>query len=124
MKIIVEDANKPTKKRWIILFFGAALAVMAAGVAVAAYGYYEIFAPVDKNSAALVEFSVAKGIGVKEISWQLEKAELIRSARWFQVYVWYKKQGSAMQAGQYALGQNFNASEIVGTITGGKPRFK
>ena len=33
MKIIVEDANKPTKKRWIILFFGAALAVMAAGVA-------------------------------------------------------------------------------------------
>ena len=120
MKIIVEDANKPIKNRWMVLFFGAALAVMAAGVAVTAYGYYEIFAPVDKNSAALVEFSVAKGIGVKEISWQLEKAELIRSARWFQVYVWYKKQGSAMQAGNYALGQNFNAPEIVGTITGGK----
>ena len=120
IKINVGNLDKPTKNRWVVLFFGAALAVIIAGIAVAAYGYYEIFVPVDKRNAAPVEFTVEKGIGVKEISWQLEKANLIRSARWFEAYIWYKKLSASMQAGKYALGQNFNAPQIAETIIGGK----
>ena len=113
------DQQFSGQRRRVILFFSAAIAIfLAAGFL--AYVYYEIYAPVDKNSMEPVEFVVDKGQGTKEISWRLEDAKLIRSAWWFQVYVWYKKQSSAMQAGEYALGQNFNVPEIVGTITGGK----
>lgn len=106
-------------RRRIILFFSAALVIFLA-LGTAAYAAYEIYTPVDRDNMETVEFIVAKGQGVKEISWQLEDARLIRSAWWFQAYVWYKKQGSALQAGKYALGRNFNVPEIVGTITGGK----
>lgn len=120
IKISVENANKPTKKRWIVLFLSAALLAVIVGVATAAYGYYEIFVPLDARRAAPVEFVVIKGQGVKEISQQLEKAKLIRSVWWFEIYVWYKKMGASMQAGKYAIGQNFNVSQIVNAITGGK----
>ncbi len=110
-----------SRPRRLILFFnGAALIVILSVGAIGAYAAYEIFVSMDKNSAAPVEFDVVKGQGVKEIAWQLADAKLIRSAWWFQVYVWYKGQAGAMQAGKYALGQNFNVPQIVETITGGK----
>ena len=119
IKIPVTQAAEPKKISRAFLFYGAAaLAVLAVGVL--AYAYYEIYVPVDRDSAEMAEFSVAKGIGVKEISWQLEDAKLIRSAWWFQTYVWYKDQGSALQAGKYALSPGFNVPQIVETMTGGK----
>ncbi|MDD2753714.1 MAG: endolytic transglycosylase MltG [Candidatus Portnoybacteria bacterium] len=119
IKIPVTQAAEPQKKSRAVLFYGlAALAVLAAGFL--AYAYYEIYVPVDKNSVETVEFTVTKGLGVKEISWQLEDAKLIRSAWWFETYIWYKKQSGDLQAGKYALGKSFSVPEIVGTITGGK----
>ena len=115
-----EDLNKPTKNRWIVLFYGVVPAVIVVGVAFVVYGYYEIFVPMDGRRAAPVEFTVTRGIGVKEISWQLAEAKLIRSVWWFKAYVWYKKLSGSMQAGKYALGQNFNVPQIVETIIGGK----
>lgn len=114
------QAAKTFKFQWAVLFYGAALFIVLLAGAIAAYVYYEVFVPIDKNSAAPVEFTVAKGKGVKEISWELQKANLIRSAFWFKVYAWYKKQSGSMQAGKYALGQNFNVPQITETITGGK----
>lgn len=115
---VTSEANF-TRRRRVILFLAAAIAIFLA-VGFLAYAYYEIYAPVNKNSMEAVEFTVVKGQGVKEIAWQLEKAKLIHNAGWFQVYVWYQKQSSAMQAGKYALGQNFNVPQIAAIITGGK----
>ncbi len=123
----MEDANLNNQseqqfsgqRRRVVLFLAVA-AVIFLVAATLVYAYYEIYTPVNKNNVEAVEFTVAKGQGVKEIAWQLASARLIRSAWWFKVYILYKKRSSAMQAGKYALGQNFNVPEIVGTITGGK----
>jgi len=109
-----------TRPRRLILFFSAAALVIFLAAGTLAYAYYELHTPVNKNNIKAVEFVVTKGQGVKEIAWQLADAKLIRSAWWFKVYVWYKNQGSAMQAGKYALGQNFNVPQITEVITGGK----
>lgn len=110
------------RSRRLILF--SAIIFLILGVISAAsfliYGWWEIYQPLDKENAKSVEFAVARGEGVKIIAANLKSAKLIRSTWWFEVYVWYQKQGSAMQAGKYALGQNFNVPQIVEVITGGK----
>lgn len=118
IKIPVVQASEPPKRSWFFLFYILAAAILA--VAVLVYAYYKVYVPVDRNSIETVEFTVAKGLGVKEISWRLEDAKLIRSAWWFQTYVWCKRQGADLQAGKYALSRSFSVPEIVGTITGGK----
>lgn len=119
IKIPVTQEPEPRKKSWFFLIYGlAALIILGAGVL--GYAYYEIYVPVDKNSVETVEFTVEKGLGVKEISWQLEDDKLIRSAWWFETYIWYIRQSGNLQAGKYALSQSFSVPEIVGTITGGK----
>ncbi len=123
----MEDANLNNQSQQqfsgqrcrVVLFLAATLVIFLA-IGVLAYAYYELYAPVNKNNVEAVEFVVAKGQGVKEIAGQLEGAKLIRSAWWFKIYVYYKKQSSAMQAGKYALGQNFNVPQIVEIIIGGK----
>lgn len=120
IKNCAAEIAEALKSRWVFLFsiVAALLAILA--VAISVYGYRGIYDPVDKNSAAAIEFMVTRGQGVKEIAQQLQEDDLIRSAWCFKLYVWYKKNGGALQAGKYSLGQNFNVPEIVNIITGGK----
>lgn len=94
-----------------------ALAVVAALVIIA---HRAVYLPVDKNNFDTVEFIVEKGQGVKEIGERLEQAGLISGARWFELYIWHKKQGGKLQAGKYALARNLNIPIVIEIITGGK----
>ena len=118
----VEIIAGPNRKRQAILvcLMGAVVVAILLAAVGAFYVGWVIYWPIDKTNLQAVEFTVEKGQGVKEISWQLEQANLIRSPWWFQTYVWLKRQGSRLQAGKYSLGQNYNVPEIVSTITGGK----
>ncbi len=114
----IEIIAGPNKKRAILFYVVGVVAVLI--LAGLVYVFCEIYVPVNKNNLQTVEITVAKGQGVKEISWQLADANLIRSSFWFQTYVWAKRQSSALQAGKYSLGQNFNIPQIVSMITGGQ----
>lgn len=86
----------------------------------AADAWYQIFVPVNGDNLEQSKFEVEKGSGVKEIAGKLRQENFIRSQFWFKTYVWYKKQGANLQAGEYLLSQNLNTPQILQIITGGK----
>ncbi|HRY52416.1 MAG TPA: endolytic transglycosylase MltG [Candidatus Portnoybacteria bacterium] len=109
-----------SKKKWLVFLLGLAALVVFLAAGSLGFAAWQVYQPSDKNNQQSFEFVVEKGFGVKEIAGKLEKNNLIRSAWWFEIYVWYKNQGSALQAGKYSLSPSFNIPEIVEVITGGK----
>jgi len=65
-------------------------------------------------------FTVDEGSSVKQISNDLQKDHLIRSAWAFQLYVHSKELNNLLQAGTYALSPSQNTVSIVTTLTRGK----
>ncbi len=119
-KITEKIKSVGSPKKWAVILISVVLFLILAGGGGAAYTYYQIFSPLDKNSFQTLIFVVEKGSGVKTISAKLQEENLIRSQFWFKTYVWYKDQGANLQAGQYALGPNLNIPEILDIITGGR----
>lgn len=103
----------------VILFVSAAI-ILAAALVLAGYVFYQIYMPVSRSTDIDVKFAVEKGRGVKEIGSELESQKLIRSAFWFEVYVWAKRESAYLQAGNYLLSPSFNIPDIASLITGGK----
>lgn len=84
------------------------------------YGFlrYQINTPLNANDEEIV-FTIEKGEGVKKIAANLEKADLIRGAFYFEMYVWFQSVGSKMQAGEYSLSSGLNIKEIAGKFMAG-----
>lgn len=115
----IQPAESPRKK-WLVFFIGFIILAVFLVVAGSAFAYAQFYWPKDKANQQTAEFLVEKGLGVKEIAALLEEQDLIRSAWWFETYVWAKGQGSALQAGKYSLSPSLNIPEIARIIAGGK----
>ena len=83
------------------------------------YFEWQINYPISQNSTEK-NFVIEKGEGVKEIAADLEKRGLIKSAFFFETYVWRKKIEKKLQAGEYLLRENMNIPEIVEILIKGK----
>lgn len=118
-----EEVIQPVKlvrKRWLVFLIGLAALIVFLAAGSLGFACWQVYQPSDRGNQQSLEFVVEKGFGVKEIARQLEEDKIIRSAWWLEIYVWYKDQGSALQAGKYSLSPSFNIPEIVEVITGGK----
>ena len=90
-------------------------------IAVSGWLYFEwqVNYPISQNSAEK-NFVIEKGEGVKEIATDLEKNGLIKSAFYFETYVWREKIEKKLQAGEYLLKENMPISEIVEILIKGE----
>ncbi|MBU0898176.1 endolytic transglycosylase MltG [Patescibacteria group bacterium] len=85
--------------------------------------FFMINNSVNKNNQE-VKFIITKGEGVKQISKNLDQANLIRSNVFFDFYVWLKGSQTNFKAGEYVLRQNMNLKEIISELTGNKALSK
>src|SRR5262249_3132769 len=91
---------------WRVIWVLAALLILAVlGIFISRHIYNNDLQAVSVNQKSQV-FSVNSGDSVKEISDNLEKAHLIRSAWAFQLYVHSKELSDKLQAGSYAFSQS------------------
>ena len=72
-----------------------------------------IYLPKNPNSQIEKTFSVKKGEGTKEISFNLEKEGLIKSGPLFRFYTLYKGISGQLQAGEYLLSSSMATPEIT-----------
>jgi len=103
------------KKVLIIILFAIIGAVLLGGL----YFWNQIGLPVSGNEEEVV-FNIKDGESVKEIGVNLEAVELIRSAYWFEVYVFFDGSQSNFIAGDYLLGKDSNIKEVVDILTSGQ----
>ena len=85
------------------------------------YIYYQrqIEVPVEKTVKEIT-FQVIQGDNARTISNKLEQAGLIKSASFFQFYVWQDKSHSKLQAGEYILNTGMSIKEIADNLVSGK----
>jgi UPF0755 protein len=114
------EPPKPARKKGVVFFALGTLVILILGISSAVFAYWEMYRPLDLSDIAQNNFIVKKGEGVKEIAAALENEKLIRSAFWFETYVWLKKQSANLQAGEYSISKSFSAADIVSLMTGGK----
>ncbi len=114
--------NKPKRRNRTIKFFfyflltGFLIRLILAGCIV--YGLYQFFTPL--GVGAWQDVTIEKGEGVKEIAKTLEDDKLIRSAFWFEAYIWLEGKQNKFQAGQYSISPSQNINQIVDMITQGR----
>ncbi|MFA6098642.1 MAG: endolytic transglycosylase MltG [Patescibacteria group bacterium] len=104
-------------KNIILIFF---LAILGAGLLGGLYFWNQVSLPVSSSEDELI-FTIAEGQGVKEIAANLDEQGIIRSAWWFETYVFLDKSESKFIAGDYGLRKNMNIKEMVQALTGGSP---
>ena len=102
------------KKRFLALiigFFGLVLIFL--------FGYYEYnVAPVDKNSEALIEVVIPKGMSTSNIAKTLYDKGLIKSELFFKIYL--KINGiENLKASTYNFSKNMSLNEIVSILEAG-----
>ncbi|MEK9129791.1 MAG: endolytic transglycosylase MltG [Patescibacteria group bacterium] len=102
--------------KFLIFFIGCV--ILFAGIYTVNY-YYQISTPSQKNTEKKI-FIIKQGEGVNKISQNLKDENLIRSMWNFEVYVWQKKLGKKMQAGEYFLSPDMNIKEITQILVLGK----
>ncbi len=105
--------RRKRKKSWKLLII--LLVLVLAGWF---YYIYNLNQPVTNNPKQR-EFKVEKGWGSTEISQELQKAGLIRSAWLFQFYTWKQGINSRLQDGKYFLAQNLSLKEIAQILSRG-----
>ena len=76
--------------------------------------------PVSKDAKNVV-YVVNPGDGARDIAQGLEKAELIRSERYFLFTVWRRGSQAKFAAGAFELSPSMTTGEIETRLTGGKP---
>lgn len=120
---MAEDTSKSrlSVRFWQILLLAILLVVLA--VMTFRHVYYLNLKPVSDNPKTVV-FTVEKGSSMKEISSQLDKQELIRSAWAFNTYVSFHRLSTKLQAGTYALSPADSTPHIVNLLTNGRVETK
>lgn len=99
------------------------LVVLVGSTLVVRRVYTEQLRPVS-SSQQTQSFTVENGDSVKVIAANLEKANLIRSAWAFELYVHSKEVGSSLQAGTYTLSPSLGTEEIISILSNGKVSTK
>ena len=105
--------------RGFTVFF---LSVVATILAVLLYlGYFvsAITTPVSADSS-VVTFSISRGEGAHAISQRLSEAGFIASTWNFEAYIWLKRWGSRLQAGEYQIPRNVTIQEVARILALGK----
>lgn len=97
------------------LLAGALIAIGIGGLA-----FFNSDRPVSKDAVSKL-YVVHQGDGARVISEGLEKAGLIRSARYFLFTVWRRGDQSKFASGSYELSPSMKTNEIERALAGGKP---
>lgn len=84
---------------------------------------YVINKPHNANSDTKKEFVINSGDSVQRIALNLQNESLINKTDFFKFYVWQKKIGDKLQAGNYELSPAMSIPEIANLFTAGKIRF-
>ena len=105
------------RRIWWLLATLVALGV--AGSLIVRHQYDQALRPVSTDQTTSL-FTVDTGSTVKQISENLQKDHLIRSAWAMQLYIHSKELGSELQAGTYAFSPSAGTRSIVTTLTKGK----
>ncbi|MFZ5390791.1 MAG: endolytic transglycosylase MltG [Patescibacteria group bacterium] len=95
------------------LFLGLAIILMLVG-----YVVWQFFIPAGQTDQ-LVPVSISPGQGVKQIGYNLQQKNLIRSRWWFESWVWLKRSEKAFLAGDYLLPSNASVVNLTSLLTGG-----
>jgi UPF0755 protein len=87
-------------------------------------GFYFVYfkninTPFKQNDVAQI-FIVSEGEGVKQITANLQKAELIKSDLFFNLYTWREKLNSSFQSGVYELSPHLSIVEIAHKLASGQ----
>lgn len=115
--------NKHKSRHWpkLLLFFGIAMFLLAfAGFFGIKNLYQRNLQAVDSSAQDDVIFVIESGKSAPEIADNLEKQELIRSARAFNQYIRSRELGESFIAGTYRLQQSMSVQTIVEYLTEGK----
>ncbi|MBR4618901.1 MAG: endolytic transglycosylase MltG [Bacilli bacterium] len=80
--------------------------------------YVYLFSPVDKKSKTKIEVVVEPGMTSKEIAKLLEKREIIKSSKFFLIYLKFNKCKS-LKASTYDFSKSMNLEEVVNTLCEG-----
>ncbi|HBZ09019.1 MAG TPA: hypothetical protein DEO65_03910 [Bacillus bacterium] len=75
-----------------------------------------------KPSVKVMHLNINGGMTSKEVSRQMEKAEIIKDANEFNDYLAKKKMQQSIQIGDYELTSEMGLEEIAETITGNLPK--
>ncbi|GIN89619.1 hypothetical protein J22TS1_06700 [Siminovitchia terrae] len=75
----------------------------------------------DKPAVKMMHLNINDGMTSKEVSKQMEKAEIIKDANEFNDYLSAKKWQQSIQIGDYELTSEMGMQEIAETITGNIP---
>lgn len=106
----------PRRLFWLAIVLAA---LIAAGVIITHLRYNSGLKPVSSDQTTVL-FTVERGSSVKDISDNLEKEHLIRSAWAMQLYIHSKELGEKLQAGTYAFSPSQGTVEITKLLTHGE----
>jgi len=84
------------------------------------YIWQVLYTPKDISSEEFVLFKIEKGQGIREISQNLKNQGLIKSALFFNFYVWISGKRTHLKAGSYYLSPNMSIVEIADKIKKGE----
>jgi len=101
-----------------IYFFIICLLIFIFLVGFILYGIYQIYIPASSGQSQTVQ--IEKGQGAKEIAKNFEEHKLIRSAFWFETYIWLEGKQNQLQAGQYSIDPSLSTAQIVDMLAQGK----
>jgi UPF0755 protein len=104
---------------WALITLVIAAAAVVGGVAVVGHKYTQGIEAVNDNPNTQ-DFTVEKGMSVKEIAAALEEKHLIRSAWAFELYAHKKQATTKFQAGTYAISPSWDVPTIVELMTKGR----
>jgi len=100
------------KKKMVFCFL---LFVVGCGL----FTWQGIYLAKDKNSQIKKSFLIEKGQGIEEISFNLQKENLIKNRWSFLVYVFFKGDSKRIKAGEYLLSSTQTIPEIVHKFVSG-----
>ncbi|MDO8486399.1 MAG: endolytic transglycosylase MltG [Candidatus Staskawiczbacteria bacterium] len=80
---------------------------------------WEVYFPVNSNSAENIEFLVQKGEGDEEIAVRLKKQGIIKNNYFFNIYAIIFGNDSKLQAGKYSLSLAMTIPEIIKKFVSG-----
>jgi UPF0755 protein len=90
-------------------------------IALGAYLYF-YFGTISSNSQndQKIDFVIASGEGINQISSHLYEKKLIKNQLIFKAYLWQKKLQGDIKAGEYHLAQNLNIVNLVKILSEGQ----
>lgn len=95
-----------------------AILIIIFGVAFLIYLSVKISQPL-KTQGEEKSFSIPSGTSTKQVAASLEREDLISRALFFELYIYFKHQGSKIKAGNYVLSSDMSIREIAGVLTAG-----